>query len=428
MKRLPSIRQRLAQALVSISIAWGLVVSGVVWLSVQQAVDELLDNTLQESAEILYGLLAFNGDRLPLRGGALPAPVHDEHLVWQMTDAQHRVLLRSHRAPEQAIVARRTPGLSSVGRDWRVYGTPIASTGGMLYVAQVGHVRDEARMEAAWATTGAALIIGLLCAVWLRARVNREVEPILAMSASVAHFDPLQPEARLQDATRAELVPMHDAITDLGLRLAKRLANERAFSAHAAHALRTPLAGMLAQLAVAQRKSSQEAQPHLLRMRQGVDRLRRVVAALLTLFRTDNDDLQRKQVDLADLASHLPFEHLSIQVERAPTVWADADLLSAALINLLDNSQRHGAKAVQIATAQAADGTHIVISDDGSGMAEPQRVRLQTALDAQHYEGQMGLGLMLADLIARAHGGHVRLLPSPTGCRAELVLATRPVQ
>lgn len=417
MSKLPSIRQRLSRALIGISIAWGLVVSTVVWLSVRHAVDELLDNTLQESAEIIYGVLSMHQAQLPFLGGvSLPAPLHEEHLVWQVVGARNEVVMRSHKAPLLPLVARRTPGLSDVDEAWRVYGMPLESDGRILYVAQISRARNEARLEAAGATTGAALVVGLLCAVWLRSRVRQEVAPITAMSASLAHFDPLVSDASLAPATRAELLTMHDAISDLGARLAKRLANERAFSAHAAHALRTPLAGMVAQLAVAQRKSPPEAQPHLASMRQAADKLRRVVAALLTLFRTDNDDLKRQGVDMAELVGSLPFERLSVSVDRPAFVWADPDLLSAALINLFDNAQQHGASHAGVQVQHEGQETRIVVTDNGHGMSAAQQASLQAALDTQHYEGQMGLGLMLVDLIARAHGGHLRLKPVTSGC------------
>ena len=130
MTALPSIRQRLSQALVGISIVWGVAVSGVVWFAVHHEVGELLDSTLQESAEILFGLLSFNAAQLPLQGGgALPAPVHDEQLVWQIVDADQRVLLRSHRAPDQALVDRSSRGFSSVSDAWRVFAMPFDGNG-----------------------------------------------------------------------------------------------------------------------------------------------------------------------------------------------------------------------------------------------------------------------------------------------------------
>ena len=52
--------------------------------------------------------------------------------------------------------------------------------------------------------------------------------------------------------------------------------------------------------------------------------------------------------------------------------------------------------------------------DDGPGVTPERREALQAALDAQAYDGVPGLGLMLADLVARAHGGRLRL-PAPAG-------------
>jgi signal transduction histidine kinase len=425
---LPSIRQRLAQALVGISIAWGVAVSAVVWLSVRHEVDKLLDSTLQESAQILYGLLRFHAAQLPLeRGGALPAPVHEEQLVWQIVGASHQVLLRSHLAPDQPLLNGRISGFANVAGAWRVYAMPFDDLGRVLYVAQRDSARREARVDAAVITAGAALLVGLACAAWLRARVRRELAPVAELSEAIMQYDPARPEAHLAETSRSELVPMHHAITDLGARLERRLASERAFSAHAAHALRTPLAGMVTQLALAQQEAPAAMQPRLQRMRDAADRLRRVVSALLTLFRTGAEP-QWQSLDLRDLLSHLPFEGLKIRVEESASLHADPDLLAAALLNLLDNAHRHAAREVEVVARKEGDETSIVLHDDGTGLAEADRQRLQQALQTQAYEGTTGLGLMLADRVARAHAGCLRLLPARAGCRVEIRLGARPAQ
>lgn len=424
--KLPSIRRRLSQALIGVSIGWGIAVSAVVWFAVRHEVDDLLDNALQESAEIIFGLLSFNASQLSLSGGGgwLPAPVHDENLVWQIVGPNHDVLLRSHRAPEFPLARRNTTAWSSVGDEWRVYSLPFDNSGRMLFVAQTGRSRHEARLDAAIFTASAALIVGVICAYVLRWRVRRELKPITALSQAVMHFDPMRPESRLVAATRAELMPVHSAITELGARLARRLGNERAFSAHAAHALRTPLAGMVAQLAVAQRVSSAEAQPHLQRTREAASRLRRVVTALLTLFRTGGD-LRRQPVAIAYLIGQLSFEQMDIVASGNTPVQVDPDLLAAALMNLLDNSMRHGATEVSVEHREEPDGRIlIVVRDNGSGIPEVDRSQLQAALDAQKYDGAMGLGLMLADLVARAHGGRLSIQSSSTGCTIVLDLGS----
>lgn len=424
MTPLPSIRARLSTVLVVMSVLWGVAVSTVVWLAVRHEVDELMDQTLQESAEILFGLLSLNMPDKPY-SEQLTTPPHDEHLVWQVVAADQQVLLRSHQAPLQPLALRRDTGFASAGGHWRVYALPFADGRRMLYVAQRGSERGEARRDAAGVTAGAALAVGLLCALGLRLRVRRELAPIDALSSAVAGFEPVPGGAPLQAASRAELLPMQDAINALAARLAKRLANERAFSAHAAHALRTPLAGVVAQLAVAQRLSPPEAQPQLQRARAAADRLRRVVTALLALFRT-GAEVQWQRVDLAELVAHLPFEGLAVGVPAPALIDADPDLLVAALLNLFDNAHRHGATQLTLRVHVGDGATLVHIADNGSGMPDTQRQRLQAALDTQNYDAQVGLGLMLADLVARAHGGQLQLPATAAGCEVVLRLGAPP--
>ena len=214
---------------------------------------------------------------------------------------------------------------------------------------------------------------------------------------------------------------MRDAIEELGQRLARRVANERAFSAHAAHALRTPLAGMDAQLAVALREAGPEVQPRLLRTREAAARLRRVVTALLTLFRS-GVDLQWQPVDVAALLLRLPVDGLELALQSEASVHADPDLLAAALINLLDNALRHGARHVNV----ELEDQRIRLLDDGRGVGPERLAELQQALAEQQYEGRMGLGLMLADMVARAHGGSLVLLARQGGFGVELHLGPPP--
>jgi len=422
-----SLRQRLFGTVMGVSLVWSLVLALAVTITVRQAVDDLLDNTLQESAEILYGLIRVQGHSQAVTdGGSLPAPAHDEHLVWQVVAPDGRVTWRSHRAPAQALQGHATPGLFTVSDSWRVYGMAMEG-GGMLYVAQVAHVRQESKWRAAGAAALVTLLIGALCAWWLRAWVSKEIRPIGDLSDAVTRYDPMAAEPARLPATLTELEPMRLAIQDLGERLAQRVSSERAFAAHAAHALRTPLAGMMAQLAVAQVKSAPDALPHLQRMGMGLDRLRSVVAALLTLFRAEQAAVRPCRLRISELARHLPIDTLDVQVRQDGFIWGDPDLLSAALINLLDNAQKHGARHVTLdwrsqpeeANAERSPWA-LDITDDGEGLSAASLSHLQTALNGQRYEQLGGLGLMLSDLIARAHGGRLLLLDGTSGLHLQL--------
>lgn len=439
---LPSISQRLSRVLVAASLAWSLGVSGVVWLTVHRGVDDILDNALRESAEVMFGMFAIQRGALPLGDEAtLPAPPHTEHLVWQIADSQGRVVQRSHQAPAQALGRPGQDGLWTADGQWRVCGLALsdrdgaaataaaaASPGGRtLFVAQRMDERHGWLVGTSLVAAGAALGVGLLCALWLSRRTRRELEPLTALSQAVEQFHPLRPGEQLAQAARAELVPMRAAILSLAQRLAQHVANERSVAAHAAHALRTPLAGLVVQLASAQRQAPPAIQPSLQLARSAADRLTRVVGALLTLFRS-GAELRWQAVDLGTLLTHLPVAGLSVLPEGPLAVRGDPDLLAAALANLLDNAARHGARTLRLRVQTVQDHSHIVLTDDGPGVTAPRLAELQSALAAQAYESGMGLGLMLADLVARAHGGRLQLLPAQQGFSAELVLGPPPAE
>jgi signal transduction histidine kinase len=430
MTGLPSIQRRLSYFLVGVSLAWGLTISGTIWVVGRSQVDRMLDYTLLEAAEILYGLLSFDVELLPMQGAlAMPTPyVHDEHLIWQVISADGHVVLQSHRAPAEPI--SRKPRLRyfdvTVGvENWRVFGMPLREAGKTLYVGHFGVDRQDENLDAIQAAAAVVLLSGLACAFWLRSRVRKELAPLNELSGSVAEYDPLQRNARLVPPSRQELVSLREAVIDFGSRLAKRVANERAFTAHAAHALRTPLAGMDAQLAAALLECAPEQQSRLQRTRDAATRLHSVVTALLTLFRS-GVDLQVQQFDVGDLVLRLPLEALQIHIESSTPIVADKNLLAAAMLNLFDNSIRHGATAVRVNVVRDSGVVHIRLQDNGPGMPAEQLRRIQDALDRQEYEGHMGLGLMLADLIARAHRGRLNIANASPGVTTEISLPDAP--
>lgn len=427
MTPLPSIRGRLLRALLIIGVVWCVATMLAVGLVVRHEVDEVLDHGLQEAAEIIHGVLSFNQASLPQSGGgSLPAPVHSEMLVWQLVGPSGVVDLKSHRAPELRISNLTTGGYSRSDL-WRVYAMPFDTQGRMLYVAQTGQERREARLEAILFAIGAALAVGVVAVIWLRVSTRSELVPIDELARAVRHHDPIAFGSALPPPMRAELWPMHAAITDLGRRLAKRIGREQAFAAHAAHALRTPLATVIANLAVAQRRATDEKDRQFLqRSREAANRLHRVVAALLTMFRSGGEPTMQR-VDVAELVDQLPFDSLSVTTEANSSVVADPDLLAAALMNLMDNAQRHGASMVSVQVMSAGPShLEIVMRDNGTGIRDDELQRLQMAMDAEDYDGKTGLGLMLADLVARAHGGRCRLLSTGNGFTIALSLSAFP--
>ena len=419
-----SIGGRLVRSLVLWALLWCGALGGALWVVVQGEAAELLDDSLQSAAEGLIGPLAQSRSTSPAAAATPPSTTGDR-FVWQLVSHQGgaHVVSSARGAPVVPLHDVPTPGFSDAA-GWRVYGRATGSDGQMVYVAQSSEERSEAAREIAMAALLTGVPMMLLALLWLRSRIRRELQPLRELSQRLARYDPMQPGATLGAAERDELQPVHAAIDALAGRLARRIAHERAFTSHAAHALRTPLAGIDAQLAVALREADAANRPRLQGVRTAAERLQRVVVALLAMFRS-GAEVQRSEIDVAALAARVPVEGLAIEAQGTTSLSADTDLVTAAVLNLIDNAQRHGARKVIFSTPAA---NVLRVHDDGPGVDAARRRELQAAIDAQDYDGRTGLGLMLADLVARAHGGRLALVEEAVGFTAELQLGTRPAR
>jgi K+-sensing histidine kinase KdpD len=176
---------------------------------------------------------------------------------------------------------------------------------------------------------------------------------------------------------------------------------------------------MDAQLAAAMRESPPQGLPRLRSARDALARLNHVVVALLHLFRADRD-MRLESIDMAALVGRWSFEGLTVKVDQRVPLHADPELLTAALLNLLDNSQRYGAANAIVRVLSEGTTVLVQVEDDGPGIAPERLHALQDAIDCRQDSGPAGLGLTLASIVARAHKGRLRLAAGEHGTRVEL--------
>jgi len=419
--RLPGIAQRLRLTLGLGVLAWALGMAAAAALAVHEEVDELLDDTLRASAEGLAPLLR----ELPAQASPQPR-AEGQRFAWLLQDEQGRVLRRSSGADVPLAQAAPHAGFSNLG-GWRVYGQALDAQR-WLVVAQTRAERREARTEVVRMVVLASLAVGLLGLPLLAWRLRQELLPLARLSERLRAWaerarseSPRALPQALGEPERRELAPIHTALQAYAERLAERLEFEAAFAPQAAHLLRTPLAGMDAQLAVALKEAPPEALPRLQRLRAATTRLQHLVLALLRLFRSEAP-LQRQAIDAQALALQLPAPGIELRPGPTLPLQADPELLAAALLNLFDNAQRHGARSVWL---EAAGPQGLRVCDDGTGMPAAERAALAATLASASASAEMaarGLGLRLAALIARAHGGHLKLPETDSGFIVELDL------
>lgn len=237
------------------------------------------------------------------------------------------------------------------------------------------------------------------------------------------------------EAGRAFILVFHD-ISDL-----KRLERiRRDFVANVSHELRTPLAaisGYTETLLGGALEDPDHARRFLGIIERHTERLGRLVTDLLALsdLELGRTELRRATVDV-DVVTEATFDVLrqkaaqrGITLEQRigpdTRVYADADRLEQALLNLVDNGIKYTPRGGRVAvTARALEAVEvtghegefveIVVADTGIGVPEQDLPRLTErfyCVDKARSRdlGGTGLGLAIVKHIVQAHGGWMRI-------------------
>ncbi len=251
--------------------------------------------------------------------------------------------------------------------------------------------------------------------------VRRALRPVRRASALVRMVGPRRPDVRLAAADLpAEVRPLAEAINDVLDRLTESLDTQRAFTADAAHELRTPIT-------LARIRAEQVSDPALaVALKRDLDALGQIVAQLLEIAELDSIGLApHAPVDLAALAEQTvaaiaPLAYRSghsIALDRpagAVVVAGHAALLGRALGALVENAVQHTPAGTSI-TVEVTRAGALSVTDDGPGIAPHQ----QDAVFQRFWRrerggsGGAGLGLAIVERVASLHGGKVELLSRP---------------
>jgi len=239
---------------------------------------------------------------------------------------------------------------------------------------------------------------------------------------------------RMAEAQAARTEALEQAVRtrtqELSLALAKAEAASRAktrFLAAVSHELRTPLTsikGYVSSLLSPDVEwSEDERREFLAIIEEEADRLARRVGDLLDFARAERGELALAPIAL-DIEAWLwrivpalralsPGHPLDLQVKgRLPPLRADPDRLLSLVTNLVENAARHTPPGTPIGVeARAlAGGVELSVWDRGPGIPEEEKSRVfEPFYQIGEHAGGSGLGLAVARMVVRAHGGRIAI-------------------
>jgi two-component system, OmpR family, sensor kinase len=274
------------------------------------------------------------------------------------------------------------------------------------------------------AGAGLALLAGIVIA-------KRAMHPIAQLTSSAAEIARTRnpalslPEPHAEDEVGELAHTLQGMLHELDSAHAETeamLLRQRRFVADASHELRTPLTSVLANLELlAESLHGEEADAARSALRSS-RRMRRLVADLLLLARTDvGRVVKRERVDLAEVAIEAASElgpmsathEISLDAQPAVVQAARDEMLRLA-INLIENAVRHTPPGTTIRVQTGADGhgsAQLAVEDDGPGVPERLKGSLfeRFVRGAGDRGGSFGLGLAIVKAVAESHGGSVRV-------------------
>ncbi|BCJ90301.1 two-component sensor histidine kinase [Terrihabitans soli] len=384
-----------------------------------------IDERARQPGSFLYIVTAPNGQPITGNVATLPQNVLDKPGVRETEYT--RLGANDGEATPALVRVERLPNGSRllVGRELterKRFAEILASTllGGLALVIVVG--------------LGGGLILARRVLVRLDAMTDTgrtimagDLSGRLPVSGSGDEFD------RLADTTNQMLE-----------RIGELMAGLRQVTDDVAHDLKTPLTRLRnrAEEALRTAKTDEDYRSTLDGVIAESDDLIRIFNTMLLIARAesgaaresmsalDATELVESMAELYEPSAEEAGLALKVKAQPGLTVHGNRELIGQALANLIDNAVKYGSAAdqkgeIEVSVEGLGERVRFTVADRGQGIAADDRGKVLerfVRLEESRTQPGSGLGLSLANAIARLHGGTLELADNKPGLRVVLDL------
>lgn len=436
-----SLQARLGLSLgVVLSVLW-LAAAAVTAVIVRGEMDEVFDSALRETAERILPLAVTDivgREDQGMTQRLAPIREHDEFFTYIVRDAEGRILLQSHAADPAVFPPWDGQGFRQTSTHRLYSDAALQGTIRITVAEPLAHrasVAREIRMG-----LGLPLLVVLSVAfVAIILAVRFSLDPLRRFRSRLEARGARDLSEVPAEGLPTEIGPLAETLNSLLARLREAFEAERSFAANAAHELRTPLAGAIAQ---AQRLRSETSEPvteaRAAEIEATLKRLTRLSERLMQLARAEGGQLRMdRSADLRAVARVVVNDigraaapgRIGLTLPETPVMSdIDPDAFGILCRNLVENALRHGAENGPVNVSLTAEG-QLFVANDGPVLPSETLDRLTARFERANASADgSGLGLAIVAAIADRIGSSL-VLESPrpgasSGFQASLRLPT----
>jgi len=318
-------------------------------------------------------------------------------------------------------------------RTFRIISIPIPREGRPNYVVQVAtHLRFVTKSLSHFkgnmlAAFPILLVLGSLGG-WILAR--RSLSPIGYIASKARSITSSNLDERLTTrGTDDEMDSLIRTINEMIARLESSFKRIAEFTADASHELKTPICALRgeAEVLLSKKRPAEEYQEGLAHFIERFDHLNRMINDLILLSKFDSSQAELKMAslrldllvqDMGSLFKVLAEQRgVDLQMDRVQevTIMGDKVRLQQLFTNLIDNAIKYTTEgSIRITVEKDEENAVVQLVDTGIGIPREEQEKIfkrfyRVDKSRSKESGGVGLGLSIAEWIAKAHQGRIEV-------------------
>lgn len=367
---------------------------------------------------------------------------YQNQVSFQVWDTQKNILLlKSSNAPDWKL-AKNDQGFEHAsgakGASWYTYSLANSEKKTLIIIAMRDTFRANITLALFFHDLSILMIVYILIAVSILWSIQYALQPLKDITNALKKRDPSGLYPIDIQTTPEEILPLVQEINRLFERVSETMRREKAFTADAAHELRTPLAALKTQVQVAIREKNDEQRQKILKnIIASGNRCAHVIDQLLTLSRlapetqvTYKDPVLLNEITeqlVAELAPLAIQKNIDIELQspaKPLSILGNKVSLGILLRNLIANAIIYTPEGghVNVLLSEQKNQVILQVIDTGPGIPEELYSRIFDRFYRQlgnKAEGS-GLGLSIVKEIVEQHHGKIEPKKPKSGIGLEM--------